>query len=103
MVLKEQGATIKLQTCHERFNTWKDKSAMLELQCHSIRLWILAGTRVALGKSRTIACLDVSMSFLHAGLKDEVHLTLDLEALTWLNGERIESSIGDSGRYHRVA
>ena len=41
----------------------------------------LAATRVSLGVSRTIACLDVSNAFLHAGTKDEDYAKLDLETL----------------------
>ena len=41
----------------------------------------LAAKRVALGKPQTIARLDVSTAFLHAGIRDEVYTKLDADTL----------------------
>ena len=41
----------------------------------------LAAKRVALGKSQTIACLDISTAFLHAKMFDEVYIKLDADTL----------------------
>ena len=34
----------------------------------------LAAKRVALGKSQTVACLDISIAFLHAEMRGEVSI-----------------------------
>ena len=44
---------------------------------------------------QTIACLDASNAFLHAGMKDEVRVKLDLDTLKLLQEV-------DSGGFQRV-
>ena len=48
----------------------------------------LAAKRVALGKSQTIACLDVSTAFL-AKMKDEVYIKLDADTLRMIHEENM--------------
>ena len=48
----------------------------------------LAAKRVALDKSQTIACLDVSTAFLHAGMRDEVHIKMDADTLRLIREEQ---------------
>ena len=49
----------------------------------------LEAKRVALGKSQTIACLDVSTAVLHAKMKDEVYLQLDADTLRMIHEENM--------------
>ena len=68
----------------QHVNTWKDAEREFYAgtpTCSDVQYWLFAATRVSLGVSRTIACLDVSNAFLHAGTKDEAYAKLDLETL----------------------
>ena len=47
----------------------------------------LTAKRVALGKSQTTACLDVSTAFLHAEVKDEVYVKMDADTLRMIREE----------------
>ena len=66
----------------------------------------LAAKRVELGKSQTIACLDVSTAFFHAELRDEVYIKLDADTLRTIREENLpnlqpfddECFYHDSGR-----
>ena len=49
----------------------------------------LAAKRVALGKSQTVACLDVSTAFLQAKMKDEVYIKLDADTLRMIHEENM--------------
>ena len=61
----------------------------------------LAAKRVALGKSQTIACLDVSIAFLHAKMKDEVFIKLDAGTLRMMHEENMTNlkPFDDEGSY----
>ena len=60
----------------KHFNTWKDENndfyAGIPTPLSFNSVLALAAKRGALGKSQTIACLDVSIAFLHAEMRDEV-------------------------------
>ena len=49
----------------------------------------LAAKRVALGKSQTIACRDVSTALLHAKMKDEDYIQLDADTLRMIHEENM--------------
>ena len=53
----------------------------------------LAAKRVALGKSQTIACLDVSTAFLHAKINDEVYIQLDANTLRMIHEENHDMKV----------
>ena len=61
----------------------------------------LAAKRVELGKSQTIACLDVSTAFLHANMKDEVYIQLDADTLRVIHEENMTNlkPFDDEGFY----
>ena len=61
----------------------------------------LAAKRVALGKSQTIACLDVSTAFLHAKMNDEVYIKLDADTLRVIHGVNMTNlkTFDDEGFY----
>ena len=63
----------------------------------------LAAKRVALGKSQTIACLDVSTAFLHAKMQDEVYIKLDADTLRMIHEDNMRNlrPFDDEG-YYRV-
>ena len=63
----------------------------------------LAAKRVALGKSQTIACLDISTAFLHAKMKDEVYM--DADTLRVIRQENMTNLYGHRGspRYWKDA
>ena len=44
---------------------------------------------IALGKSQTIACLYVSIAFLHAEMRDEVYIKLDADILRMIREEKL--------------
>ena len=48
----------------------------------------LAAKRVALDKSQTIACLDVSTAVLRAGMRDEVRIKMDADTLRLIREEQ---------------
>ena len=51
--------------------------------CRKAKGRVLSSKRVALGKSQTVACLDVSLAFLHAEMKDEVHIEMGADTLSF--------------------
>ena len=61
----------------------------------------LAAKRVALGKSQTIACLDISTAFLHAKMFDEVYIKLDADTLRIIQEENMTNlkPFDDEGYY----
>ena len=69
-VLKEQGETVTARLVMKHFNTWKNESnefyAGTPTPASFNHVLALAAKRVALGKSQTIPCLDVSTASLHA-------------------------------------
>ena len=77
----------------KHFNTWKDENNDFNARTPtpvSFNLVLaLAAKRVALGKSETIACLDVSTAFLHAKMKDEVYIQLDADTLRMIHEENM--------------
>ena len=77
----------------EHFNTWKDENndfhAGTPTPVSFNLVLALAAKRVALGKSQTIACLDVSTAFLHAEMKDEVYIVMDAETLRLTREENL--------------
>ena len=79
-VLKPQGEGVKARFVMKHFNAWKDENNDFYAGTPtpvSLNLALaLAAKCVALGKSRTVACLDVSTAFLHAKMKDEVYIQL---------------------------
>ena len=66
-------------------DTWKDENndfyAGTPTPVSFNLVLALAAKRVALGKSQTIACLDVSTAFLHAEMRDEVYIKMDTDTL----------------------
>ena len=75
-VLKPQGEGVKARFVMKHFNTWKDENnnfyAGTPTPVSFNLVLALAAKRVSLGKSQTIACLDVSIASLHAEMRDEV-------------------------------
>ena len=49
----------------------------------------LAAKRVALGKSQTLACVDVSTAFLHAEMRDDVQTKMDADTLRLIREEQL--------------
>ena len=54
-------------------------------------------------KSQTAACLDVSIAFLHAEMKDEVYIRMDADTLRLIREESLPNlqRFGDEG-FHKV-
>ena len=81
--LKEQGGTVISRLVMKHFNTWEEESNAFFAGSptpDSFHLVLaLAPKRVALGKSQTIACLDVSAACLHADMRDEVNIKMDAD------------------------
>ena len=63
-VLKPQGEGVTARFVMKHFNTWKDENndfyAGTPTPVSFNLVWAVAAKRIALGKSRTFACLDVS-------------------------------------------
>ena len=93
-VLKPQGQGVKARFVMKHFNTWKDEHndfyAVTPTPVSFNLVLALAAKRVALGKSQTIACLDISTAFLHAKMKDEVYIKLD-DTLRMIHEENMTS------------
>ena len=72
-VLKPQREGVKARFVMNHFNTWKDENndfyAGTPIPVSFNLVLALAAKRVALRKSQTIACLDISTAFLHAKMK----------------------------------
>ena len=63
----------------------------------------LAAKRVALGKSQTTACLEISKAFLHAEMRDEVYVKLNPDTLQLIREDSFTNlQTVDSGGIHRV-
>ena len=92
-VLKPPGEGVKARFVMKHFNMWKDDDkdffAGTPTPVSFNLVLALAAKRVALGKSQTIACLDVSTAFLHAKMKDEVYIKLDADTLRMLHEENM--------------
>ena len=56
-----------------------------------------------MGKSHTIACLDVSTAFLHAKIRDEVYIKFDADSLRVIHEENMTNlkPFDDDG-FHKV-
>ena len=104
-VLKPQGEGVKARFVMKHFNTWKDENndfyAGPPTPVSFNLVLALAAKRVALGKSQTIACLDVSTAFLHAKMKDEVYIQLDAGTLRIIHEENMTNlkPLDDEGFY----
>ena len=102
-VLKPQVE--KVVKVMKHFNTWKDENNGLYAGTPtpvSFNLVLaLVAKRVALGKSQTIACLDVPTAFLHAKMKDEVYIKLDADTLRMIHEENMTNlkQFDDEGFY----
>ena len=92
-VLKQQGEGVKARFVVKHFNTWNDENndffagTPTPVSCNLVLA--LAAKLVALGKSQTIACLDVSTAFLHAKMKDEVYIQLGADTLRVIHEENV--------------
>ena len=77
----------------KHYNTWKDENndfyARTPTPVSFNLVLALAAKRVALGKSQTIACLNFFAAFLHAKMKDEVHIQLDGDTLRMIHEENM--------------
>ena len=77
----------------KHFNTWKDESNDFFARTptpESFNLVLaLAAKRVALGKSQTVACLDVSIAFLYAEMQVEVYIKMDADTLRLIRDENL--------------
>ena len=88
-----------------RQDTWKDENNDFYAETPtpmSLNLgFSLAAKRVALGKSQTVACLDVSTAFLHAEMKDEAHIKMDADTLRLIRKENVPNlqPFDDQGFY----
>ena len=84
---------LKQRFVMKHFNTWKDENndfhAGTPTPVSFNLVLALAAKRVALGKSQTIACLDVSTAFLHVKMKDEVYIKLDADTLRMIHEENM--------------
>ena len=102
---KPQGEGVKARFVMKHFNTWKDENndfyAGTPTPVSFNMVWGLAAKRVALGKSQTIACLDISTAFLHAKMKDEVYIKLDADTLRMIHEENMTNlkPFDDEGFY----
>ena len=89
----------------KHFNAWKDENndfyAGTPTPASFNLVLALAAKRVALGKSQTIACLDVSTAFLHAKMNDEVYIKLDADTLRVIHGVNMTNlkTFDDEGFY----
>ena len=106
-VLKPEGEGVKARFVMKHFDTWKDENNEFYAETPtpvSFNLVLaLAATRVALGKSQTIVCLDVSTACLHAKMKDEVYIQLDADTLRMIHEENMTNlkPFDDEG-FHKV-
>ena len=104
-VLKPHGEGVKARFVMKHFNTWKDENndfyARTRIPVPFNLVVPLAAKSVALGKSQTIACLDVSTAFLHAKMKDEVYIQLDADTLRLIHEENMTNlkPFDDEGFY----
>ena len=92
-VLKPRGEGVKARFVMKHFFTWKGENndfyAGTPTPVSFNLVLALAAKRVALGKSQTIACLDISTAFLHAKMKDEVYIKLDADTLRMTHEENM--------------
>ena len=104
-VLKPQAEDVKARFVMKHFNTWKDEKndfyAGTPTPVSFNLVLALAAKRVALGKSQTIACLDVSTAFLHAEMRGEVHIKMDADTLRMIREENLPNlqPFDDEGFY----
>ena len=104
-VLKPQGEGVKARFVMKHFNSWNDENndfcAGTPTPVSFNLALALAAKRVALGKSQTIACLDVSTAFFHAKMKDEVYIQLDADTLRMIHEENMANlkPFDDEGLY----
>ena len=79
----------------KHFNTWKDESndflAGTQTPASFNLVLALAAKRVALGKSQTVACLDVSTAFLYAEMQVEVYIKMDADTLRLIREETCQT------------
>ena len=92
-VLKEQGEAVKARLVMKHFSTWKDENNDF-FAVTPTPVWFnldlsLAARRVALVKSQTIACLDVSTACLHAEMNDEDYIKMDADTLSLIREENL--------------
>ena len=92
-VLKPQRESVKARFVMKHFNTWKDENndfcARTPAPVSFKMVFALELNRVALGKSQTIACLDVSPAVFHAKMKDEVYIKLGADTLRMIHEENM--------------
>ena len=85
-VLKPQGEGVKARIVLKHFITWQGENngfhAGTPTPVSLNFVLALAAKRVALGKSQTIACLDVSTASLHAEMRNEVYIKFDAYTLS---------------------
>ena len=91
----------------KHFNTWKDENndflAGTPTPASFNLVLALAAERVALGKLKTVACLDVSIAFLYAEMQVEVYIKMDADTLRLIRDENLPNlqSFDDQG-FHKV-
>ena len=80
---EEQGEEVKARLVMKHVSTWKDENKgffAVTPTPMSFNLDLsLAARRVALVKSQTITCIDVSTACLHAEMNYEYHIKMDAD------------------------